>query len=606
MAAPFATSLTMPTVPAQASPRNDRLIAIAVCIFLTAIIWVVFGQTLGHDFVNFDDDRYVYENTQVSRGLTLDGFKWLLTHSHASLWHPLTTLSHMADSQIYGLKPRGHHFTNVVLHNLGAILLFLVFRGMTGSIWRSAFVASIFAIHPMRVESVAWIAERKDVLSGVFFMLTLAAYLRYARKPSLGRYVTMSIFLACGLMSKATFVAVPVVLLLLDYWPLQRARDFPASRRMIVEKIPLFVLSAAASAATMFAQTVTMASLEQLPLLPRLKNAAVSLVAYLRQMFWPTDLAVFYPHPHDQLNIWVVLMAAMLIVAITLIAILAHQEYPYVFVGWFWYLVLLVPVLGIVQAGLQARADRFTYLPHIGITMLLTWMCADLTQRWRNRQIILASAATCAIAVSMILAYKQTTHWRDSISLWEHALAVTPENQTAHHNLAAALWSKGRTAEANKHSRSAAIAHARATLKDFPFDVPTHNDLGVLLVQNGDVRAGVEQWEISLQLNPDDGNALNNLAWVLATYPADAIRDGKRAVELAVKATTLPGGEVPIVLRTLAAAYAESGDFSKAIDTAKHAIDLATAQNNTSLLATLRHEIELYQARTPYRESPPQ
>jgi tetratricopeptide (TPR) repeat protein len=356
----------------------------------------------------------------------------------------------------------------------------------------------------------------------------------------------------------------------------------------------------------MFAQTVTMASLEQLPLLPRLKNAAISLVAYLRQMFWPTDLAVFYPHPHDQLNIWVVLMAAALIVAITLTAILVHQKYPYVFVGWFWYLVLLVPVLGIVQAGLQARADRFTYLPHIGITMLLTWVSADLTQRWRNRQIILASVATLVIGASMILAYKQTTYWRDSISLWEHALAVTPENQTADQNLAAALWTKGRITESHQHLRAAAIAHARTTLKDLPFDVPTHNDLGILLVQSGDVRAGIEQWEMSLQIDPDDGNALNNLAWVLATYPADAIRDGKRAVQLAVKATTLPGGDVPIVLRTLAAAYAESGDFSNAIDTAQRAIDLSTAQNNTSLLATLRHEIELYQARTPYRESPPQ
>ncbi|MEY2543274.1 MAG: hypothetical protein QOE81_735 [Verrucomicrobiota bacterium] len=596
----------MPTVPAQASPRNDRLITIAICIFLTAIIWIVFGQTLSHEFINFDDDRYVYENTQVSSGLTLDGFKWLLTHSHASLWHPLTTLSHMADCQIYGLKPGGHHFTNIVLHNIGAILLFLVFRGMTGSIWRSAFVAVIFTIHPMRVESVAWIAERKDVLSGVFFMLTLGAYLLYTRRPSIGRYVTMSIFLACGLMSKATFVAVPLVLLLLDSWPLQRVKDFPDWRRMIVEKIPLFVLSVAAAAATMFAQTVTMASLEQLPLLPRLKNAAVSVMVYLRQMFWPTDLAVFYPHPHDQLNILVVAMAAMLIVSITIIAILAHQKYPYVFVGWFWYLVLLLPVLGIVQAGLQARADRFTYLPHIGITMLVTWGCADLTQRWRNRQIILVSAATLVIAASMVLSYKQTTYWRDSISLWEHALTVTPDNQTAHTNLAAALWTKGRIADSHQHARAAAIARARTTLKDFPFDVPTHNDLGVLLIQNGDVRGGIEQWEISLQLNPDDGNALNNLAWVLATHPADASRDGKRAVELAVKATTLPGGNVPIVLRTLAAAYAESGDFSKAIDTAQRAVDLATAQNNTSLLATLRHDIELYQARTPYRESPPQ
>jgi Flp pilus assembly protein TadD len=315
---------------------------------------------------------------------------------------------------------------------------------------------------------------------------------------------------------------------------------------------------------------------------------------------------VFYPHPHDQLNIWIVVMAAALIVTITLIAILVHQKYPYLFVGWFWYLVLLVPVLGIVQAGLQARADRFTYLPHIGITMLLTWMCADLTQQWRNRQIILVSAATFVIAASTVMAYKQTTYWRDSISLWERALAATADNQTARQNLAAALWAKGRIAESHQHLRAAAIAHARTALKDFPFDVPTHNDLGVLLIQNGDIRAGIEQWEISLQLNAGDGNALNNLAWLLATYPTDAIRDGKRAVELAIKATSLPGGDVPIVVRTLAAAYAESGDFSKAIDTAQHAIDLAAAQNNTSLLATLRHEIELYHARTPYRESPPQ
>jgi len=596
----------MPTVPAQDSPRNDHRITIAVCIFLTAIIWIVFGQTLGHDFVNFDDDRYVYENPEVSRGLTLGGFKWVLTHSHASLWHPLTTLSHMADCQIYGLKAGGHHFTNVALHNIGAVLLFLVFRAMTGCIWRSAFVAAIFAVHPVRVESVAWIAERKDVLSGVFFMLTLGAYLRYVRAPNISRYVTMSIFLACGLMSKATFVTVPLVLLLLDYWPLQRANDFRAWRRMIIEKIPLFALSAAASVATMFAQTVTMASLEQLPLFPRLKNAAVSLIAYIQQMFWPTDLAVFYPHPHDQLNIWIVVAAAVLIIAITVVAILVRQKHPAVFVGWFWYLLLLVPVLGIVQVGLQARADRFTYLPHIGMTMLLTWTCANLTQQWRNRQVVLTSVATCAIAVSIILAYQQTTYWCDSISLWEHALAVTPNNQTAHQNLAAALWTKGRIAESHQHSRAAAIAHARTTLRDYSYDVPTHNDLGVLLVQNGDVRAGIEQWEISLQIDPNDGNALNNLAWVLATYPADAIRDGKLAVELAVKATTLPSGDAPIVLRTLAAAYAESGDFSKAIDTAQHAADLATAQNNTSLLATLRHEIELYQARTPYRESPQQ
>jgi protein O-mannosyl-transferase len=338
--------------------------------------------------------------------------------------------------------------------------------------------------------------------------------------------------------------------------------------------------------------------------LPRLKNAAVSLVIYLGQMFWPTNLAVFYPHPHDQLDIWTVLAAMAMIVAITLLAIFIRQKHPYVFVGWFWYLILVAPVLGIFQAGLQARADRFTYLPHIGITMLLTWTCADLVQQWRNSQRILTLTATCAIAASMILGFKQTTYWRDSISVWEHALAVTSNNQTAHQNLAAALWARGRIAESREHARAAGIVHAQTTLRDFPYDVPAHDELGVLLVQNGDVHGAIEQWKISLQLNPEDGNALNNLAWVLATYSTDAVRDGKRAVELAEKASALPGGAVPIVLRTLAAAYAEAGDFPKAIDTAQRAIDLATAQNNPSLRATLRHEIELYQARTPYRESP--
>jgi len=585
---------------------SERWLVAGIFAGLVALVWFAFGQSSHFPFVNYDDPNYITENPAVIQGLSWRGLIWAFSHVHGGNWHPLTTISHMLDCGVFGLRAGAYHFVNVLFHTSATIALFFVLRRLTGALWRSAFVAAIFAIHPMRVESVAWIAERKDVLSGVFFMLTLGAYLRYVRAPNVWRYVTMSIFLVGGLISKATFVTVPLVLLLLDYWPLRRANDFAGWRKLVREKIPLFVLAAAAAVTTMLAQTVTMPTLEQLPLLPRLKNAAVSLVIYLRQTFWPADLAVFYPHPHDQLNIWLVLTCLALLVAITVIAILVRKTHPYVLVGWLWFLILVGPVIGILQAGLQARADRFTYLPHIGITMLVAWTCADLTRDWRNRQLILGSVAGCVIAASMIRAFKQTTYWRDSISLWEHALAVTPDNQTAHTNLAAALWAKGRTPEANKHSRAAAVAHARSTLKDFPFDVPTHNDLGVLLIQNGDVRAGVEQWEISLQLTPDDGNALNNLAWVLATNPADATRDGKRAVELAMKATTLPGGNVPIVLRTLAAAYAESGDFSKAIDTAQHAIDLATAQNNTSLLATLRHEIELYQARTPYRESPPQ
>ncbi len=570
------------------------------------LIWIVFGQTLRNGFVNFDDDRYVYENNNVSRGLTVEALKGLLTHSHANLWHPLTTLSHMLDCQIYGLRPAGHHFSNVALHNLAAVLLFLVISKMTGQLWRSAFVAAIFAIHPMRVESVAWIAERKDVLSGVFFALTLSAYVRYAQRPGILRYLTMSILFVCALLSKATVVTVPVLLLMLDYWPLKRVTGPSDWRRLIIEKIPLLVFSAAVSMVTTLVQTVTRPSLEQLPLLPRFKNAAFSTVVYLKQMFWPTDLAVFYPHPHDQLNIWSVLIATGLIVAVSLVAFFVRRSYPYIFVGWFWYLLLLLPVLGIVQAGLQGRADRFTYLPHIGITIMLTWAIADLTSGWRNRRVLLAAAATLLIAFFAVAARAQTIYWHDSISLWERALAVTSNNQIAHRNLAAALWAQGKTNEARVHSRLAGIIHARTTLRDYPFDVATHDELGVLLLQNNDPRGAIEQWEASLETDPNDGNAQNNLAWVLATYPDDSIRNGKKAVALAENAAKLPGGESPVVLRTLAAACAEAGRFSNAIDTAERAMKMATAQNNESLVQTLRHEIELYRAYQPYRETPPE
>jgi Tfp pilus assembly protein PilF len=637
MAIGFAAGVTMPTAPELPNHREDRRVAIAVCIFLTVAIWLVFGQTLNHEFINFDDDRYVYQNVEVSRGLTIEGLRFFLTHAHARLWHPLTTLTHMTDCQIYGLRPGGHHFTNVLLHTVGSLLLFLALSRMTGCVWRSAFVAAIFAIHPMRVESVAWVAERKDVLSGVFFALTLGAYVRYARKPGIYRYIAVSIFLVCGLMSKATFVTVPLVLLLLDYWPLGRwqgagseerransetqshlagpstpqplnsstTHDWSVVRGLVLEKIPLVALSLAASGVTVLVQTATMASLEQLPLLPRAKNAVVSIIAYLRQMFWPSDLAVFYPHPRNHIDIWIVLGSAFLIVAITLVAVLLLQKRPYLLVGWFWYLILLFPVLGFFQSGLQSRADRFTYLPHIGITIAVTWAIADLAPRWRYRIPILASTAMCVVIAFAICAWKQTTYWRDNISLWRHAVAVTSQNQVAHQNLAAALWARGDIAEARIQSRTGNIIHAEESVRDFPFNIAARDSLGALLVQAGDVRGAISQWETSLQIEPNDGNALNNLAWILATYPDDSIRNGQRAVQLAESATVLPGGDLPIVLRTLAASYAENGDFARAINTSQRAIDRAAEQGNAPLVETLRHELELYHAQKPYRESPP-
>ncbi|HJT45767.1 MAG TPA: hypothetical protein VJ721_05785 [Chthoniobacterales bacterium] len=610
----------MPTGQELTSNGQNRRALVGVCIFLSLAIWLVFGQTLHHEFINFDDDRYVYQNPDIRRGLTVDGLKGILTHSHARLWHPLTTLTHMVDCQVYGLNPGGHHFTNVVLHNIASVLLFLVLTGMTGKVWRSAFVAAIFAIHPMRVESVAWVAERKDVMSGIFFALTLGAYLRYAKAPGISRYVLLSLMLIGGLMSKATFVTVPVVLLLLDFWPLRRWRGAGISQEevastseplssstfagILVEKLPLVALALIASAVTVLVQTVTMASLDQLGLLPRLKNAVFSVVIYLRQIFWPVDLAIFYPHPHDQLNTGIVVASACLIVAITALAVLLCRKFPYIVVGWFWFLILLFPVLGFFQSGLQARADRFTYLPHIGISIAVTWTVAEMTRRWRYRNAVLGSAAVVVVVALTLCAWKQTTYWRDSISIWRRTLAVTTNNQIGHQNLAAALWARGETEEAKNESRTGNIIQAESAVQDFPLNVVARDGLGALLIQNGDVRGAIGQWETSLQIEPNDGNAQNNLAWVFATYPDDSIRNASRAVELAQSATMLPGGDSPMVLRTLSAAYAEAGDFRNAIATIQRAIDLAAAQGNNSLVETLRHEQGLYQQNKPYRESP--
>src|SRR6266704_3557766 len=365
-----------------------------VCLVLVAVTWAVFGQTLGHDFVNFDDHVYVYENPLVIRGLSMEGIIGAFTHTHARNWHPLTTRTHMLDCQLYGLNAGGHHLTNVILHTISVLLLFLVLKQMTGAFWQSAFVAGVFAIHPLHVESVAWISERKDVLSAVFFMLTLAACARYVRAPSVTSYLLLLLFFALVLMSKPMMVSVPFVLLLLDYWPLGRIEGtafgmpmagLPASssewlviRPLIAEKVPLFALSAFSSAMTLLTQFQSTRTMSQLPLSWRLNNAAVSYVAYIWQTFWPVRLAAFYPHPNDQLHLWQVILAIAFLIAVSLVAIHWRKERPYIFTGWFWYVGMLVPVIGLVEAGEQARADRYTYLPQIGLYVLITWGVADL------------------------------------------------------------------------------------------------------------------------------------------------------------------------------------------------------------------------------------
>jgi protein O-mannosyl-transferase len=615
------------------TPLNRCWLTLGICLSLAVLIWLVFGQTLWHDFVNYDDPRYVYENTRITSGLSISGIAWAFTHIHSMNWHPLTTISHMLDCQLYGLNAGWHHFTNVLFHTLAAILLFLALQQMTGAVWRSAFVAAVFAIHPLRVESVAWIAERKDVLSGVCFMLTLLAYVYYTRAPSLRRYLGVVLVFVLGLMSKPMLVTLPFVLLLLDYWPLCRIgrQTSYAGRQLLIpvlEKIPLIALSAVSSVVTFLAQKGAVGFTEQLPISARINNAVVSYVAYMWQMLWPVRLAVFYPHPEHRLPLWEIISCLVILICITAVAITLRKPRPYFITGWLWYLGMLVPVIGLVQVGWQGRADRYTYLPQIGLYIAVTWAVADLTALWHHQRTILSAAAILIIGVLSSCGWVQITYWRNSETLFRHALAVTskndvaetnlgivflqkskldeaisllqaavdlrPENSPAHENLAKALLQKGQVADA--------LVHYRKLVELQPDNIEVHNIVGTVLVQQGRIREGVEKWEKVLAIQPDNGNAMSNLAWVFATSPDDSLRDGVRAIQLAERALRISGHRIPILFRTLASAYAESGQFSEAIQTAQHGIELANSHGNSGLATELQSNIALYQAGRPLRD----
>jgi tetratricopeptide (TPR) repeat protein len=592
---------------------KPRAAILGISISLMVITWLVFGETLRHPSINFDDPGYVFENPRVITGLTPAGVLWAFRHSHMENWHPLTWISHMLDCQLFGLNPGGHHFTNVLLHMIAVILLFVVLIEMTGALWRSAFVAAVFAIHPLRVESVAWIAERKDVLSGVFFMLALAAYVRYVRKPSGIRYLIVAFVFALGLMTKPMLVTLPLVMLLLDYWPLNRAGNqalevrsrrsgvsgqWSVVRGLIREKAPLFALSAAACIITLFVQREGASSVESLPLLWRIKNALVSYVAYIWQMVYPIDLALVYPHPEYRLPFWQVAAAIAFLTGVTALVLVFGKSRRYLITGWFWYLAMLVPVIGIVQVGAQARADRYTYLPQIGLYLMATWIIADLSVAFRHRHQILSVATAMVIGTLMGSAWIQTTYWRDSETLWTHTLAITSNNDVAHASLADLLLKRDRVDEA--------ISHSEEALRIHPCNGSAHETLALAIFRRGRVEEAVAHWKKSLEIRPDSMNAQANLAWVLATSPDASLRDGARAVELAKKvlerAPQANDANLIIVLRTLAAGYAESGRFSEAIDTAQRALQLALAQDNFALTKDLQSNIADYRRNIPLRD----
>ena len=617
-----------------------KTLKLAICAVLVALTWAVFGQTFHHQFVNFDDPGYVISNAHVVAGLSWHSVIWAFTHVHSENWHPLTTMSHMLDCQLFGLNAGAHHLVNVFWHSVAAVLLFVLLQQMTAEFWSSAFVAAVFAIHPLRVESVVWIAERKDVLSGFFFMLTLLAYFYWTQKRTLGRYVVMSILFAFGLMSKPMLVTLPIVLLLLDYWPLRRIRRTENGgqktiAQLVIEKIPLFALSVGSCVATLWAQGFALGSTELLPLKWRITNAVVSYFDYIRQMFWPVDLTPFYIHPENRLELWRLAVAATLLIGITAIVFVRRKKNPYLIVGWFWYLVMLVPVIGIIQVGLQGRADRYTYLPQIGLCVALVWLIRDLTKSYLSRRsdfakaemarkILLVAAAAIVLGTLSILSWKQTTHWRDSETLWRNALAITPANDVANVGLGGILFVRGEIDEAIECYRRAlwhrdgnaaahyglgkalvakqktdeAIFHFEKALEIQPDSITASNDLGVVFASKGEIANAIAAWRRTLSFDEDDPVAANDLAWVLATAADADLRDGKEALALAQRAIHF-GGENTYTLRALAAAQAENDQFEEAAKTANRGENLARKQGDAVMAESLHDCAALFRRGEP-------
>jgi len=480
-----------------------------LCIYLALALTTlaVFWQVRNHQFINFDDDLYIVDNPYVKAGLTREGLVWAFTRAHAHNWHPLTSLSHMLDCELYALDPAGHHFTSVLFHIANAMLLFLVLNRMTSSLWPSAFVAAAFALHPLHVESVAWASERKDVLSTFLGMLTLVAYVRYAERPVVGRYLLVVLAFCLGLMAKQMLVTLPFVLLLLDYWPLRRLEFrergtrnssqtavVVSARRCILEKLPLVILSVFAGAMVYLIQQRSGIMKSFYPLAYRLGNAIVTYVVYIVKMLWPSHLAIFYPHLHEDLPGWRIAAAALLLVCITAVVLRKTRRHPYLAVGWLWYLITLLPVVGLVQVGLQAFADRYTYIPLTGLFIIIAWGIPDLLARFRYRKALLSlSAATLLLALG-VTARRQVGHWRDNITLYSHAAAVVRNNCWANYNLGRAL--------ANQDKLDEAAASFIEALRVRPNFAEAHTDLGAVLLEQGRAEQAITHFNEALRIGP--------------------------------------------------------------------------------------------------------
>lgn len=706
---------------------KHRIFLVSLLLALTTL--VVFWQLGNFDFVNYDDDNYVTENPNVNSGLTLKSVLWSFTtlHGETSYWHPLTWLSHMLDCELFGLNPRWHHLTNLLLHIANTLLLFLVLKNMTGAVWQSGFVAALFALHPLHVESVAWVAERKDILSSFFWILTMIGYLWYIKHGGIGWYLLMIFVFGLGLMTKPMLVTLPFVLMLMDYWPLERFGKVKISR-LIIEKIPLFSLSVILSIVTFVAQRSlgAVAEIESISFRVRLANAVVSYIKYILKMVWPGDLAVLYPHPGGRLPMWQPVVSVVLLVGITAAVLYFGRRKRYLIFGWLWYLGTLVPVIGMVQVGAQAMADRYSYITLTGLFVIIAWAVPEFLAKLPHRRIVLAVGGGVVVLVLSICSSRQLKIWQNSFTLFDHTLKVTENNYimhnslanvlasqgsyneaighyhrairikpdyteahynlgrafqsqglldeamssyrwalsirfdyaNAHNNLGNVLKSKGKFNEAVIHFQQAiqfepgfaeahynlanvfksegrldkAIVHYqraiefqladsdvynnlanvfhlkgqfdaaidsyRKSLQIDPDYLPARNNLGIVLLETGQLDEAFEHFRQVVRQRPDWPSASNGLAHILATHPNPNVRNVSSAIEFAEHAAKLTDYQQPVILNTLAEAYAAAGQFDRAISTAQKAFALAEADRNQSLTDQIQKQIQLYKQKS--------
>ncbi len=658
--------------------RIALLLALATFALYLPVAWF--------DFVVYDDGLYVTDQPIVQAGVTWAGVKWAFVTMAASNWHPLTWLSHMIDCGVFGLNPAGPHVVNALFHAANVALLFTLLFRITNKLWPSAFIAALFAWHPLHVESVAWIAERKDVLSTFFTLLVLLNYARYvgeaeAKNPRAKIYFAWSLVtFALGLMAKPMLVTLPCVLLLLDFWPLKRVagcklqvegsepRNFQPSTsnlQLLLEKIPFFLISAASCAITFLAQSQrggsAVVSLLTVPLHYRLKSVPLAYVEYLEKIFWPAKLAVFYPL-HEKIPASTVALSISLLALISFAALWLYRTQPYLFTGWFWFLGTLVPVIGLVQVGSAALADRYSYLPSVGIFIAVTFAACDLAARFKISKKVLAVISTIILVACGITMENQLRHWQNSVTLFQHALAVTTDNDVSRDNLGVALEQQGRLAEAAEQYRAAAklepdryqghhnlanaldrlgrsaeaLAEHREAVRLGPDVQFLHHVLGLALVTAGQddealkefskaaqidahypwphieiakiylrqnrATDALDELRAALRIDPNDIGILTFTAQVLATSENPAARDGQAAFALAAKANALANGRQPNVLDVLGMACAEMGKFADAEMAAQTALDTASALKLKNL-EPIQQRLELYKKHEPWRES---